>query len=156
MAAGTLNLRREIVRSPRPDLRGMRRVLLATLALATLAACGDDDETSTTDTEAAVATPFATVTSPTTIAPTTTLDPNAPTTPPATDAAGGVVTTVAGGTLPPPGDCVPGKYTIQESDTARVRVARKFDVTVEALDAANANTPGYGAFFAGLEIIIPC
>ena len=58
--------------------------------------------------------------------------------------------------MPPPGECVPGKYTIEESDTSRVRVAEKFDVTVEALDAANASTPGYGAFFAGLEIVIPC
>jgi hypothetical protein len=29
-------------------------------------------------------------------------------------------------------------------------------VTVEQLDAANANTPGYSAFYPGLEIVIPC
>ena len=46
-------------------------------------------------------------------------------------------------------------YVILAEDTSRVRVANKFDVTVEQLDAANANTPGYGAFYAGLEIIIP-
>jgi peptidoglycan hydrolase-like protein with peptidoglycan-binding domain len=137
----------------------MRRglILLTLVAgVAGAAACSDDDEPATTDTEAPVPTPFQTIATTTTAAPPTTLDPNAPTTPPPTDAAGGVVTSVAGGTLPPPGVCVPGTYTIQATDTTRTRVAEKFDVTVEALDAANANTAGYGAFFPGLDIIIPC
>ena len=34
-------------------------------------------------------------------------------------------------------------------------MAEKFDVTVDALDAANAGTPGYSAFYPGLEIVIP-
>lgn len=59
-------------------------------------------------------------------------------------------------TIPDAGDnCAPGSYTIEEGDTTRTRVADKFDVTVEALDAANAGTPGYNAFYPGLEIVIP-
>jgi len=59
-------------------------------------------------------------------------------------------------TIPDAGDnCAPGSYTIEESDTTRTKVAEKFDVTVDALDAANASTPGYNAFYPGLEIVIP-
>lgn len=59
-------------------------------------------------------------------------------------------------TIPDAGDnCGPGSYTIEETDTTRTKVADKFDVTVGELDAANANTPGYSAFFPGLEIVIP-
>jgi len=58
-------------------------------------------------------------------------------------------------TIPDAGDnCAPGKYTIV-ADDFEGKVAGKFDVTVEALRAANANTNGYSAFFAGLEIVIP-
>jgi len=61
-----------------------------------------------------------------------------------------------GETVPDPGTgCEAGSYTIEEGDTSRVKVAEKFDVTVEAMDAANANTDGYSAFFPGLEIVIP-
>jgi len=138
----------------------MRRILIllspVLIAATGLAGCGSDEPEASDTTDTPVATPFVTVAPSTTVAPTTTLDPDAPTTPPPTDAAGGVVTTVAGGTLPPPDQCVPGKYTIDASDTSRLRVAEKFDVTVEALDAANANTSGYSGFFAGLEIVIPC
>lgn len=59
-------------------------------------------------------------------------------------------------TIPDAGDnCAPGKYTIKDTDTSRSKVAKAFDVTVEALDAANAGTSGYGAFYPGLEIVIP-
>ena len=59
-------------------------------------------------------------------------------------------------TIPDAGDnCAPGTYTILATDTTRGGVADKFDVTVQALDAANANTAGYSAFFPGLEIVIP-
>ena len=59
-------------------------------------------------------------------------------------------------TIPDAGDnCAPGSYTIEEGDTTRTKVADKFDVTVDALDAANAGTPGYSAFYPGLEIVIP-
>jgi LysM repeat protein len=52
-------------------------------------------------------------------------------------------------------NCPAGSYTIEEGDTARINVAVKFDVTVEALDAANAGTSGYGGFYPGLKIVIP-
>lgn len=59
-------------------------------------------------------------------------------------------------TIPDAGDnCAPGSYTIEEGDTTRTGVADKFDVTVEALDAANAGTSGYNSFYPGLEIVIP-
>lgn len=51
--------------------------------------------------------------------------------------------------------CATGSYTIEEGDTSRVAVAEKFDVTVEELDAANANTAGYSSFYPGLQIVIP-
>jgi len=58
-------------------------------------------------------------------------------------------------TIPDAGDnCAPGKYTIVADDFDG-KVARKFDVTVEALNAANVNTAGYSAFFPSLEIVIP-
>jgi LysM repeat protein len=58
-------------------------------------------------------------------------------------------------TIPDAGDnCSQGTYTIVEGDYPG-KVASKFDVTVEALDAANASTPGYSAFYVGLEIVIP-
>jgi LysM repeat protein len=64
---------------------------------------------------------------------------------------GETTTTLAGG-----GDnCQAGSYTITAEDTTRLRVAQKFDVTVEQLDAANAGTTGYSAFYPGLVIVIP-
>jgi len=58
-------------------------------------------------------------------------------------------------TIPDAGDnCDQGTYTIAEGDYLG-KVASKFDVTVEALNAANANTPGYSSFYVGLEIVIP-
>ena len=35
-------------------------------------------------------------------------------------------------------------------------MAELYDVSVEALDAANASTAGYGGFYPGLKIVIPC
>jgi LysM repeat protein len=60
-------------------------------------------------------------------------------------------TTIAGGQPA----CAPGEYTILAEDTSRVKVAKKLDTTVEALDAANVNTKGYGGFFPGLKIKTP-
>lgn len=58
-------------------------------------------------------------------------------------------------TIPDAGDnCPQGTYTIVEGDYLG-KVASKFDVTVEALNAANASTPGYSSFYVGLEIVIP-
>ncbi len=53
------------------------------------------------------------------------------------------------------GNCEAGSYTIEAGDTSRFKVANKFDVTVEAMDAANASTNGYSAFYPGLKIVIP-
>lgn len=58
-------------------------------------------------------------------------------------------------TIPDAGDnCAQGTYTIVEGDYLG-KVASKFDVTVDALNAANASTPGYSSFYVGLEIVIP-
>ncbi len=61
-----------------------------------------------------------------------------------------------GEAIPEVGDnCGPGSYTIKAEDNSRFKVANKFDVTVEAMDAANTGTNGYDAFYPGLDIIIP-
>ena len=60
-------------------------------------------------------------------------------------------TTIAGGQSA----CAPGEYTILAEDTSRVKVAKKLDTTVDALDAANASTNGYKSFFPGLKIKTP-
>ena len=60
-------------------------------------------------------------------------------------------TTIAGGQSA----CAPGEYTILAEDTTRSKVAKKLDTTVEALDAANANTNGYRSFYPGLKIKTP-
>jgi len=65
----------------------------------------------------------------------------------------GVSTTVV--TIPDAGDnCGQGTYTIVEGDYEG-KVASNFDVTVDALRAANTGTSGYNAFYPGLEIVIP-
>ena len=79
----------------------------------------------------------------------------APTVDPATTPTGTTpsepTTTIAGGQTA----CAPGEYTILAEDTSRVKVAKKLDTTVAALDAANANTKGYKGFFPGLKIKTP-
>ena len=58
-------------------------------------------------------------------------------------------------TIPDAGDnCPQGTYTIVEGDYLG-KVASKFDVTVDALNAANTSTAGYSSFYVGLEIVIP-
>ena len=52
------------------------------------------------------------------------------------------------------GPCDPGTYTLEEGDYPG-GVAEKFDVSVEALNEANAATEGYSAFYVGLDIVIP-
>lgn len=61
-------------------------------------------------------------------------------------------TTAAQTTLP--GNCAQGSYTIVEGDLPGT-VAKKFDVTLEQLNAANVNTDGYKNFIVGVKIIIP-
>ncbi len=48
----------------------------------------------------------------------------------------------------------PGTYRLQEGDIPAT-VAQKFDLTVDELNAANADLPGYAAFYVGLAIVIP-
>jgi LysM repeat protein len=65
------------------------------------------------------------------------------------------VTTAPAATIPDAGsNCEAGEYTIVEGDYEG-KVASNFDVTVEALRAANANTAGYSSFYPGLTIVIP-
>ncbi len=63
-------------------------------------------------------------------------------------------TTVASTPTNSAGPCVEGTYTIQKGDIP-INVAKNFDLTVDQLNAANANTKGYKAFPIGLKIIIP-
>jgi LysM repeat protein len=67
-----------------------------------------------------------------------------------TTASGETTTTLAGGGS----NCAQGSYTIQDGDLPGT-VAKKFDVTVAQLDAANADTKGYKNFIVGVKIIIP-
>jgi len=65
------------------------------------------------------------------------------------------VTTTPAGTIPDAGDnCDQGDYTIVAGDYEG-KVATNFDVTVEALRAANSSTPNYSSFYPGLVIVIP-
>lgn len=60
-----------------------------------------------------------------------------------------------GDTIPDAGDnCQPGSYVIESGDLP-IRVADKFDVTLDALNAANASTDGYRNFIVGTTIVIP-
>ena len=65
-------------------------------------------------------------------------------------------TTVApGSTVPNNGGSICGSYTIVGGDIPSV-VAKKFDITVDQLAAANVDTKGYTNFVVGFKIIIPC
>lgn len=65
-----------------------------------------------------------------------------------------VATTVATVSDPAADRCSPGTYTVEAGDYP-IGVAQKFDVTIQALNEANANTAGYSTFYPSLEIIIP-
>ena len=72
-----------------------------------------------------------------------------------TIAGAAAATTVPAATIPDAGsNCGAGEYTIVDGDYEG-KVASNFDVTVEALRAANANTAGYSSFYPGLTIVIP-
>jgi LysM repeat protein len=58
-------------------------------------------------------------------------------------------------TVPPSGECTEGTYTLKSGDFPN-KVANQFDITLDQLNAANANTPGYQSFIVGTEIKIPC
>lgn len=48
-----------------------------------------------------------------------------------------------------------GTYTIEQGDIP-ARVANSLGVTLDELEEANANTPGYRNFIVGVEILVPC
>ena len=75
--------------------------------------------------------------------------------PAATSGEGETETSDPAVTIPDAGDnCPAGSYTIVAGDYLG-KVASNFDVTVEALNAANASTSGYSSFYPGLVIVIP-
>ncbi|MCY7301381.1 MAG: LysM peptidoglycan-binding domain-containing protein [Ilumatobacteraceae bacterium] len=51
--------------------------------------------------------------------------------------------------------CTTGSYTIVAGDLPG-KVAKSFDVTLDQLNAANANTSGYTNFIVDVTIVIPC
>ncbi len=51
--------------------------------------------------------------------------------------------------------CTPGTHEIVAGDLPST-VAKKYDVTVAQLDAANVSTKGYKNFVVGIKIVIPC
>ncbi len=52
-------------------------------------------------------------------------------------------------------ECLEGIYVLVSGDMP-VRVAERFGVTLDALNFANRNTSGYGAFIVGTRVRIPC
>lgn len=52
-------------------------------------------------------------------------------------------------------ECLEGIYVLQPGDMP-FRVAERFGVTLDALNRANRNTQGYGAFIVGTRVRIPC
>lgn len=60
-----------------------------------------------------------------------------------------------GATVPPVETEICGEYTLASGDFPG-SVAKKFKVTVKALDAANEDTNGYGGFIVGTKIQVPC
>jgi LysM repeat protein len=64
-------------------------------------------------------------------------------------------TTAPADTIPAAGDnCGEGSHTVVAGDYP-LKVAEQYDVTIEALDAANASNPAYSQFAPGQTIIIP-
>jgi len=78
----------------------------------------------------------------------------------APDASGGEeVAAVTGGeageAIPDPGsNCEAGSHTVVAGDIP-LKLVEQYDVTLEALQAANANNPAFGRFIPGEKIIIP-
>lgn len=60
-----------------------------------------------------------------------------------------------GDTIPEVGsNCTAGKHTVVAGDLP-IRLADQYDVTLDALAAANASNPAYNTFIPGQDIIIP-
>lgn len=63
--------------------------------------------------------------------------------------------TSPGATIPDAGDnCGEGEHIVEEGDIP-IDIAEQYDVTLEALNAANADNPAYSQFIPGQTIIIP-
>jgi LysM repeat protein len=61
----------------------------------------------------------------------------------------------AGEAIPDPGsNCEAGSHTVVSGDIP-LKLVEQYDVTLEALQAANANNPAFGRFIPGEKIIIP-
>jgi LysM repeat protein len=84
---------------------------------------------------------------------TTTTDPLAPVTDDSAPDAGTDPETATATTVDNGVGC--GTYTVMEGDYP-VLVATKLNTTVEKLATANDDTAGYGAFYVGLKINVPC
>jgi LysM repeat protein len=82
--------------------------------------------------------------------PQTTLAPGQTTVPSVAAGPTTTTTTIAGGQP----NCGVGSYTLESGDTPS-GVAKKFGTTVGELEAINADTNGYSAFYVGLVIKIP-
>lgn len=80
-----------------------------------------------------------------------------PTTATTVAAGGGSATTVPTATTlaADSNGCTPGTHVIVEGDLPGT-VAQKYNVTLDQLNAANANTKGYTNFIVGVTIVIPC
>ena len=60
-----------------------------------------------------------------------------------------------GEAIPDPGsNCEAGSHTVVSGDIP-LKLVEQYDVTLEALEAANANNPAYSRFIPGEKIIIP-
>lgn len=86
---------------------------------------------------------------------TTTIAPALPGLPGAPADSGDPTDPATAATTTPVADTGCGTYTVVAGDFPSL-VATKLDTTVDALAEANADTDGYGAFFIGLEIAVPC
>jgi LysM repeat protein len=75
--------------------------------------------------------------------------------PAAEAAATTTASTAPASTIPDAGDnCGAGEHIVEAGDIP-INVAKKYDVTLDALNAANADNPAYGQFIPGQIIIIP-
>ena len=83
------------------------------------------------------------------------LDPSAATTPGTGNPTPGTDNSATGTSAAVNNGVGCGTYTVVEGDYLG-RVATKLSTTVEKLNAANKNTDGYGAFYIGLVINVPC
>jgi LysM repeat protein len=68
---------------------------------------------------------------------------------------GAASTTAPAATIPDAGDnCGAAEHTVVAGDIP-IKLAEQYDVTLEALNAANASNPAYSQFIPGQTIIIP-